>query len=184
MDADKVINDSYRHMQVLLRKLGYEGKGLHEMVTDADQKDGMEEQLMRACRTVATIRNKHIHEAILDEFSLQKFQRSADYAITQLEELIEERDRRERASKASAAAADPALSDKQKATLDFYANRKQESDATKANSTASQEEKVHPSGDKDGASASWWDLVRGGFAVAVLLIIGGIKVKDVIDDFR
>ena len=184
MDADKQINDIYREMQGLMRKLGYEGKGLHEMVTDAEQKDGMDERLVRSCRAVASIRNKHIHEAMLDEPSLEKYQRSAEYAISQLEELVQERAYRERASKMSAAAADPALADKQKATLEFYANRKREADAAKAADTNSQGEKVNQAGSKDGESTSWLNIAKVGVATVALLIMGAIKVKDVIDDFR
>lgn len=184
MDADKIINDRYREMQGLMKKLGYEGKGLHEMVTDAEQKDGMEERLVRSCRAVASIRNKHIHEAILDEPSLEKFQRSADFAISQLEELVEERRYRERASKISAMAAEPSLTDRQKETLEFYAKRKREADAAKAASTASQGAKASHAATKSEGSKSWLDVAKVGVATVALLIMGAVKIKDVIDDLR
>ena len=84
MNYELVIGKS-KNIEGLLRDRGFEGRGLHELVTDAGI--FIDPQVARACRKVATIRNNLMHDSSF-VFTLEKrstFTESADFAINYLE---------------------------------------------------------------------------------------------------
>lgn len=87
MSLETIIGKS-KKLEGLLKKLGYQGKGLHELVSHAEPALGT--NVVRACRKVATIRNKAVHEEgyRLHGQALQDFIDAADYATEQLSALL------------------------------------------------------------------------------------------------
>ena len=87
MSLEIVIGES-KKLEGLLKRLGYQGKGLHELVSQAELV--LDTKVVRACRKVATIRNKAVHEEgyIIDGRVLNDFKEAADYATEQLLSLL------------------------------------------------------------------------------------------------
>lgn len=87
MSLEAIIERSKR-LEGLLKKLGYRGKGLHELVSQAES--ALDANVVRACRKVATIRNKAVHEEGYRLYGrpLQDFNDAADYATEQLAALL------------------------------------------------------------------------------------------------
>lgn len=87
MSLEAIIEKSKR-LEGLLKKLGYQGKGLHELVSQAEP--ALDVNVVRACRKVATIRNKAVHEEGYRLYgrALQDFNDAADYATEQLAALL------------------------------------------------------------------------------------------------
>jgi hypothetical protein len=86
MSYDVVIGRS-KAIEALLRRLGYEGRGLHELVSASGS--SLSGEVIRACRKVATIRNKLMHEEgyFLSSDTLANFVESADYVIVELQNV-------------------------------------------------------------------------------------------------
>ncbi|TWG79668.1 hypothetical protein L602_000600000680 [Cupriavidus gilardii J11] len=78
-----------KRIEALLRQLGYEGRGLHELVTSAG--DALPHDVARAARKIATIRNKLAHEDgfVLSADALQSFRESAAFVIEELEAALD-----------------------------------------------------------------------------------------------
>lgn len=87
MSLETVIGES-KKLEGLLKRLGYQGKGLHELVSQAESV--LDTKVVKACRKVATIRNKAVHEEgyRLDGQALQDFKDTADYATEHLLALL------------------------------------------------------------------------------------------------
>ncbi|WP_150625463.1 hypothetical protein [Pandoraea captiosa] len=88
MSYDAVLPKAKR-IESLLRKLGYSGKGIHELVTSAG--DDLPRNVSRAARKVASIRNKVVHEAdfVLNDDDLASFLESAEFVIRELDDIWE-----------------------------------------------------------------------------------------------
>lgn len=74
-----------------LRELGYGGRGIHALVTSAGS--DLPIDVAGACRKVATIRNKLVHEVefVLTRAELISFAESANFVIRSLKEEIAKR---------------------------------------------------------------------------------------------
>jgi hypothetical protein len=87
MSLETIVGQSKR-LEGLLKRLGYHGKGLHELVSQAEL--ALDTKVVRACRKVATIRNKAVHEEgyRLNGQALRDFNDAADYATEHLSALL------------------------------------------------------------------------------------------------
>jgi hypothetical protein len=87
MSIDIIVEKS-KKLEGLLKRLGCQGKGLHELVSQAEA--SLDNNVVRACRKVATIRNKAVHEEGYRLYgeALQDFNDTADYAAEQLSALL------------------------------------------------------------------------------------------------
>lgn len=74
-----------------LRELGYSGRGIHALVTCAGS--DLPIDVVGACRKVATIRNKLVHELefVLTRTEVNSFAESANFVIKSLKEEIARR---------------------------------------------------------------------------------------------
>ena len=101
MSFDIIIPKS-KAIEAQLRRLGYIGKGIHGLITSAG--DDLPNDVCRAARKVATIRNKVIHDAryTLTDDDLSAFLESAGFVSRELNHIWR---RRKRSQKKAGAAA-------------------------------------------------------------------------------
>lgn len=84
----EVVISRAKAIESLLKQLGFEGKGLHDRTSSAAPY--MPSEITRACRKVATIRNKIVHENAytLSSVALADFISTADFVIDQLQQTV------------------------------------------------------------------------------------------------
>lgn len=87
----EVVLPRAKEVESLLRVLGYEGKGIHQLVTSAGTH--LHRDVARAARKVATIRNKLVHEAdfSMSRVDVDEFRASARYVIDALQTMKQQR---------------------------------------------------------------------------------------------
>lgn len=87
-----------KKIEGLLKKLGCSGAGIYDLTVSGESE--LDRNVVRACRKVATIRNKVVHEDgfTIAGWQLGDFIETADFAICELQEQL---DRREAAARAA-----------------------------------------------------------------------------------
>lgn len=88
----KIVFEKAKEIERLLRdELEYEGRGIHELVTDAG--GSLPTDVARACRKVATIRNKLAHQAgySVEGKELESFNQAAHFASEGLQNIVDEK---------------------------------------------------------------------------------------------
>jgi len=86
----EIVFGKTKEIERLLRdELGYEGRGIHDYVTAAG--DALPSDVARACRKVATIRNKLAHRSgyAVEGEEMESFNQAASFAIENLQTIVD-----------------------------------------------------------------------------------------------
>jgi hypothetical protein len=85
------IVDKAVEIEKLLKGLGYEGRGLHELLTQAEP--ALDVRVVRAGRRIASIRNKAAHEgsSALSQWEVGRFNEAYEYVRAELRRLTLDR---------------------------------------------------------------------------------------------
>ncbi|MBN3760883.1 hypothetical protein [Burkholderia sp. Ac-20365] len=84
----EVVLPQAKKVESLLRELGYGGRGLHDLVTSAG--NDLDDDVRRATRKLATVRNKLVHESdfAMTEGQVDSFKGSANFVVRELEAML------------------------------------------------------------------------------------------------
>jgi hypothetical protein len=86
-----VVLPTAKEVESVLRRLGYSGRGIHELVTCAG--DDLTPDVRRATRKIATLRNKVVHEANFEmsDNEVNGFRSTALFVVCELDAMAARR---------------------------------------------------------------------------------------------